>query len=140
MPATLLIPALQHRFVVSIEATSKEFHQQIIAFGMDFVKKNLLFMVEQSIDAQVKEFVVIQDLIDNPNRQITLELLDDQSNIVDTMKFHGCIVVDHQVLFNYATNNAPVIHDVILSYDRMTLGNGAGQHAYNAAMSVVGKP
>ncbi len=138
MPA-LLIPALQNRFLVTVEATSAEFQSSIVAFGMDFVKKNLLLMVEQTLTAQVREHIVIQDMIDNPKRRITLELLDDQLAIVDTIKFNSCIVIDHQVLLNYASTNS-ILHDVILSYDSMILGNGSGQNAYNAAMSIIGKP
>ncbi len=136
----ILYPALQNRFIVRIENTSDEFQQQFVGFAMNLVKKQILVIVEQSLTAQVKEHIVIQDIINDPKKRlVTLEIIDNQTNVVDTIKFHSCAVTDHQIVFDYTSNN-PAWHEVEFSYDSLTFGNGSGQTAYNAAMSIIGKP
>lgn len=132
-------PALQHRFIVQVEGTPIEFSHQACAFGINLAHKELMLMVEQSLTVPTREHVVIQDIIDNPKRLITLEIIDGNSNIIDTIKFRECVIQDHAVDFNYASTKA-VVHMMVLSYQQVDLGAGKAASAYASAMSIVGKP
>src|SRR5271170_5680520 len=101
-------PAMQHQFIVRVEGTPVEFTQQSVAFAMNMVQKELMLMVEQSLTSPTREHVVIQDWIDNPKRVITLDIMDANGNVNDTIKFRDCVIHDHAVDFNYA-NSALVV-------------------------------
>ena len=132
-------PAMQHHFIVRVEGTPQEFTEQSAAFAANFVRKELIMIVEQSVTATTKEHVVIQDWIDHPKRLITLEITDPSGAIVDTIKFRDCTIADHAVEFNYA-NVATVVHVLSMNYDKIELGNNKPQSAFASAMSVIGKP
>lgn len=132
-------PAMAFQFIVHVEGTPPDFKLQTVAFAMNFAKKELLLVVEQSINAPTREHIVIQEMIDNPKRLITLEIMDPAMTVVDTIKFTDCVVLNHQVDFSYASV-ATVLHDVVLSYDKADLGNGTASSAYSSAMSVIGRP
>lgn len=138
--AGILQPALQHRFIVRVEGTPQDFTAQSTAFAMNFAQKELLLLVEQSIGAiPRREHVVIQDWIDNPKRIVTLDIMDGNNNVVDTIKFQDCIIDQHVVEFNYGLSGI-VVHTLSLTYDKIDLGAGKAQTAYASAMSVIGKP
>ncbi len=132
-------PATQHRFVVRVEGTPQQFSMQTCAFAMNFAKQELCMLVEQSLTGQTKEHEVIQDMIDNPGRQITLEILDHAGSVSDTIKFIDCKIEDHSIDFNYASQSSAV-HVLIMSYQKIDLGAGKAQAAYASAMSIIGKP
>ena len=132
-------PAMQHKFIVRVEGTPQEFTQQSTAFAMNMVQKELMLMVEQSLTSPTREHIVIQDIINNPKRVITLEIMDGKGNVNDTIKFRDCVIHDHAVDFNYA-NSALVVHIMLLSYSQIDLGAGKAHAAFANAMSIVGKP
>lgn len=133
-------PAMQHQFIVRVEGTSQQFTDQTIAFAMNMAKNELLMIVEQSLTATTREHVVIQDIIDNPDRLITLEIMNPNTGLVnDTIQFQDCVIEDHAVDFNYA-NVGAVAHILIWSYAQIDLGAGKAAAAYASAMSIVGKP
>jgi hypothetical protein len=134
------MPALQHNFIVRIEGTPQDFSNQSVAFAMNFAKKELLMIVEQSLTANTREHVVIQDMIDNPDRTITFDIMNPSTGAPnDTIKFHDCVIEDHAVDFNYAASGA-VVHILVWSYDQIELANNKAQTAFASAMSVIGKP
>lgn len=135
----LATPAMQHQFVVRVEATPPEFSDQSTAFGMNFAKQELMLMVQQSLTTLTREHVIIQDWIDNPNRVVTLEILDSNGAINDTIKFHDVSIEDHQVDLNHASSGA-MAHIMILSYSAIDLGGGNAAKAFASAMSIIGKP
>lgn len=133
-------PALQHRFTIRVEATPKSFNDQCIALAMNMVAKELVMIVEQSLTNTDREHVVIQNLIDSPGRQVTLEITNGNGAVIDTMKFRDCTVINHTVEFNYASSGV-VAHVVNLSYTKVDLvGGGKAHAAFNNAMSIVGRP
>lgn len=135
------MPALQHRFIVRVESTPQTFTERSIAFAMNFAKKECVLAVEQSVTSTTREHAVIQDWIDNPKRQVTLELMDHNQNVVDIIKFKETSVEDHAVDFNHGMSGA-VVHVLILSYQQIDLGSGgnAAASAFANAMSIIGKP
>lgn len=133
-------PAMQHQFVVRVEGTPQQFTEQSIAFAMNMAKNEILMIVEQSLTATIREHAVIQDIIDNPDRLITLEIMNPNTGAVnDTIKFQDCVIEDHAVDFNYA-NVGAVVHILVWSYAQIDLGAGNAASAYASAMSIVGKP
>lgn len=133
-------PAMQHRFVARVEGTPTEFKDHTCAIAMNFVKKELMMLVEQSLTASTREHIVIQDWIDNPKRIITLEIEDGNGQVVDTIKFRDCVVEDHAIDFNYGNPATSAVHILAISYQKIDLGAGKAQAAFASAMSIVGKP
>lgn len=136
------MPALQsapHKFIVRIEGTPQEFTEQTVALAMNFVKKELILVIEQSLTAQIREHIIIQDLIDHPKRLVTLDITDYVGNVIDTIKFHNCEVADHNLEFNYSSVGL-VVHIIAMKYDKIDFGNNKAAAAFASAMSVVGKP
>lgn len=135
----LATPVMQNQFVVRVEGTPPEFSDQSIAFGMNFAKQELMLIVQQSLTASIREHVIIQDWIDSPNRIVTVEILDSNGGINDTIKFLDVSIEDHQVDLNHASSGA-IAHIMILSYSAVDLGAGNVAKAYANAMSIIGKP
>lgn len=134
------MPAMQHKFIVRVEGTPQQFSEQTIAFAMNMAKNEMLMIVEQSLTATTREHIVIQDIIDNPDRLITLEIVNPNTGQVnDTIKFIDCMIEDHSVDFNYA-NVGAVVHILIWSYSQIDLGAGQAASAYASAMSIIGRP
>lgn len=132
-------PAMQHRFIIRVESTPKEFSEQMVACAINMVAKEFALLVEQSVTSPTREHVVIQDWINNPKRLVTLEVCDTSGVVMDTIKFIDSEIIDHNVDFNYA-NVGAVVHVIGAKYDKIDLGSGKAQSAYNSAMSVVGRP
>lgn len=134
------MPALQHNFIVRVEGTPQDFTNQTVAFAMNLAKKELLMIVEQSLTANTREHVVIQDIIDNPDRVITFDIMNPSTGAPnDTIKFHDCAILDHAVDFNYASSGS-VVHILVWEYDQVEMATNKAQTAFANAMSVVGKP
>lgn len=133
-------PARQRDFRVHVEATPKTFDNQVIALALNMVSKEIVVFVEQSLTNQDREHVIIQNLIDSPGRVVTLDTIDVNGIIIDTIKFRDCSVIGHTVEYNYA-NSGAVVHIVNLSYTKIDLTSNTKSHAaFNSAMSIVGRP
>lgn len=133
------MPLIQNRFMVEVTTTPATFTGAMVAAALNLVKKEVTLMVEQSVTNQ--EHITVQHLIDNPGFDIKVDLLDTQSNIVDTLLYSDCTVIDHLSILDYA-GSGPMMHEIKFEFKTFTASAGGTnliKNAYKSAMSVVGK-